>query len=103
MREAEAARAKVIAEAEAEASRVPPRFARQPPPEKQDPKIKFKDAGTEAENKPVWGEGEEAYMQPKSAADKLRKNVPYKVRAIGAVGSQSDVSQYKFRRNWGDF
>ncbi|CAG7853967.1 SubName: Full=Related to SSP120-secretory protein {ECO:0000313/EMBL:CCA67170.1} [Serendipita indica DSM 11827] len=88
LREAEAAREKEIADAKAEASRVPGRFARQQPPERQDPKIKFKDAGAEAENKPEWGEGDEAYMRPKTPAEKLRKNVPYK---------------YKFRRNWGDF
>ncbi|PVF97707.1 hypothetical protein CPB86DRAFT_807121 [Serendipita vermifera] len=88
LEEAQAAREQEIEAAQAEAKRVPPRFSRQTPPEKQDPKIKFKDAGVEAEKKPQWGEGDDAYMRPKSAADKLRKNMPYK---------------YKFRRNWGDF
>lgn len=80
--EAQAARDKEIAEEAARAGRegVPLRFARQPPPEKQDPKIKFKDAGAEADAKPEYGEGSDGYMRPKSAADKLRKNMPYKVR-----------------------
>ncbi|KIM32252.1 hypothetical protein M408DRAFT_326881 [Serendipita vermifera MAFF 305830] len=90
LEEAEAAKARDIAEDEARAKKagVPLRFARQPPPEKQDPRIKFRDAGEEAVAKPEYGEGESGYMRPKSATDKLRKNVPYK---------------YKFRRNWGDF
>ncbi|KAG8799663.1 hypothetical protein FRC17_007071 [Serendipita sp. 399] len=88
LREADAARDKEIAEEQAAESRIPPRFSRQNPPEKQDPKVKYKDAGAEANAKPEWGEGDEGYMRPKSAADKLRKNMPYK---------------YKFRRNWGDF
>ncbi|KAG9047300.1 hypothetical protein FS842_000674 [Serendipita sp. 407] len=78
LKEADAARDKEIAEDEA-ASRVPPRFSRQQPPEKQDPKVKYKDVGSEANSKPEWGEGEEGYMRPKNPADKLRKNMPYKV------------------------
>ncbi|KAF8602313.1 hypothetical protein BDV93DRAFT_538376 [Ceratobasidium sp. AG-I] len=42
----------------------------------------------QAEGKAAWGTGEEGYKRPKEAADRLRKNVPYK---------------YKFKRNWGDF
>jgi nucleobindin len=82
---------------------VPPRFSRQTPPEKQDPKVKFKDAGAEAENKPQWGEGKDAYMRPKSAADKLRKNMPYKVSFSLIMIPLLTTRQYKFRRNWGDF
>lgn len=78
--EAEAAKEKEIAEESARV--VPPRFSRQTPPEKQKPQVKFKDAGAEAEAKPEWGEGNEAYMRPKSAADKLRKNMPYKVCTV---------------------
>jgi hypothetical protein len=73
--EATAAHAKEIAEERARLGR----FVRQPPPEKQDPKLKFKDASAEAQAKPEWGEGSDAYLRPKSAADKLRKNLPYKV------------------------
>jgi nucleobindin len=81
LQEAEAARDQEIAAESARAGGkdAPLRFARQPPPEKQDPKIKFKDAGAEAEAKPEYGEGDDGYMRPKSAADKLRKNMPYKV------------------------
>ena len=77
--EAEAARAQEIAAESARAEGKPLRFARQPPPERQDPRVKFKDAGAEAEAKPEYGQGEEGYMRPRSAADKLRKNMPYKV------------------------
>lgn len=86
--EADAARAKEIAE---ESARVtPPRFSRQPPPEKQDPVVKFKDVGAEAAAKSDWGEGDDAYMRPKSPADRLRKNLPYKVCEPFEVESLAD-------------
>ncbi|KAG9085400.1 hypothetical protein FS749_004455 [Ceratobasidium sp. UAMH 11750] len=46
------------------------------------------DLKREAAGKDAWGTGEAGYKRPKEAADRLRKNVPYK---------------YKFKRNWGDF
>lgn len=61
---------------------------RVPPPEKQDPLVKFKDAHSEGARKGEWGTGEGGYKPPTEAGDKMRKNLPYK---------------YKFRRSWGDF
>jgi len=55
---------------------------------KQDPADKYKDIDKEKENQSEWGTGDQGYQQPKSPAEKMRKNLPYK---------------YKFRRNWGDF
>ena len=49
------------------------------PPEKQPPSVKYKGAPEQAKEKPEWGEGEAGYKRPKNAADKLRKNMPYKV------------------------
>ncbi|KAJ8515435.1 hypothetical protein ONZ45_g7153 [Pleurotus djamor] len=65
-----------------------PKYTRVPPPEKQDPSVRFKDAKTRGEMQGEWGQGPDGYAPPKDAAGKLRRNVPYK---------------YKFRRNWGDF
>jgi hypothetical protein len=61
---------------------------RVPPPEKQDPIVKFKNAQSEGTRKGEWGTGEGGYKPPAGAGDMMRKNLPYK---------------YKFRRNWGDF
>ncbi|KAN0100207.1 hypothetical protein V8E55_000191 [Tylopilus felleus] len=55
---------------------------------KQDPAVKYKNIDKEKENQSEWGTGEQGYKQPKSPAEKMRKNLPYK---------------YKFRRSWGDF
>ncbi|KAF9524083.1 hypothetical protein CPB83DRAFT_861855 [Crepidotus variabilis] len=79
------------ADAAAAADKVPPSpkpIVRTPPPEAQDPEIKFQHAQSEGAKKGEWGTGEAGYKPPKDAGDKLRKNLPYK---------------YKFRRNWGDF
>ena len=54
-------------------------ITRQTPPEKQPPSVKYKDAPGQAKEKPEWGEGDAGYTRPKNAADKLRKNMPYKV------------------------
>ena len=54
-------------------------ITRQTPPEKRPPSVKYKDAPEQAKEKPEWGEGEAGYTRPKNAADKLRKNMPYKV------------------------
>ncbi|KAF8963956.1 precursor to secretory protein Ssp120 [Flammula alnicola] len=81
--------------AEGAQNEVPPSkpVTRLPPPEKQEPAIKFKDAKTEAAQKGEWGTGSAGYKSPTEPGDKLRKNLPYK----------SSRMQYKFRRNWGDF
>ncbi|GJE86224.1 EF-hand domain-containing protein [Phanerochaete sordida] len=68
-----------------------PRFTRLPDPEKEDPIERFKKAraaGAGAAVDGQWGEGEGGYKPPRSPADRMKKNVPYK---------------YKFRRAWGDF
>jgi len=62
-----------------------PPVIRMPPPEKQDPAVKY---AAEKPNREEWGAGEQGYKTPKDASDRMRKNLPYK---------------YKFRRNWGDF
>ncbi len=54
-------------------------ITRQTPPEKQPPSVKYKGVPEQAKEKPEWGEGEAGYKRPKNAADKLRKNMPYKV------------------------
>jgi len=65
-----------------------PKFTREVPPEEQEPAERYADALKERENQPEWGKGKEGYKRPKTPADKMRRNLPYK---------------YKFRRNWGDF
>ncbi|KZS93324.1 hypothetical protein SISNIDRAFT_549703 [Sistotremastrum niveocremeum HHB9708] len=67
---------------------VKPKIERVVPSEKLDPSVRFAGAREEGEQKPDWGQGPEGYRRPKSPADKMRRNVPYK---------------YKFRRSWGDF
>ncbi|KAF8588313.1 hypothetical protein K439DRAFT_1406361 [Ramaria rubella] len=62
--------------------------SRETPPEKQPPEIRYGKAATEGRNKDEWGQGSDGYKSPRTPADKMRKNLPYK---------------YKFRRNWGDF
>jgi len=53
-----------------------------------DPKDKFKGVANEAFEKPGWGLGDDGFKRPKTPAEKMRRNTPYK---------------YKFKRNWGDF
>ncbi|KAJ7070658.1 precursor to secretory protein Ssp120 [Mycena amicta] len=72
--------------ADAEPGSGKPKLTRVTPPEKQDPKERYRNAKAEA--KADWGTGADGYKTPKNAGDKMRKNLPYK---------------YKFRRNWGDF
>lgn len=50
------------------------------PPEEQDPAVRFANARQEAANHGEWGQGESGYKSPKSPGEKMRKNVPYKVR-----------------------
>ena len=102
--ELEAAQAKVEAEAEAEAEAVKrineapqpvgsnqqdgalpnrPPVIRVPPPEKLDPAVRF--AGEKPHNE-EWGAGERGYKTPRDASDRMRRNVPYKVRFSFSVG-----------------
>jgi hypothetical protein len=55
---------------------------RVPPPEKQDPAVKY--AG-EKPHGDDWGTGERGYKPPKDAGDKMRKNLPYKVKSCLSV------------------
>jgi hypothetical protein len=52
---------------------------RETPPEKLPPEIKYGKAAAEGRSKSEWGQGEDGYKRPKTAADKMRKNLPYKV------------------------
>ncbi|KAF7302661.1 Precursor to secretory protein [Mycena chlorophos] len=63
-----------------------PKIQRVTPPEKLDPKERYREA--KAQPKADWGTGTDGYQIPKNPGDKMRKNLPYK---------------YKFKRNWGDF
>lgn len=45
---------------------------RVPPPEKQDPVVKFKNAQSEGAQKGEWGTGAGGYKPPTEASDKLR-------------------------------
>jgi len=65
-----------------------PKVTRVTPPEKLDPEVKYGGAKEEGRARPEWGSGDEGFKTPKTPAERLRKNVPYK---------------YKFRRTWGDF
>jgi hypothetical protein len=86
-----------------------PKVTRLTPPEKQDPAVKFKDASKESANQAEWGSGDAGYKPPSSPSDKMRKNLPYKVKFTVLLSlhlSDADIQermQYKFRRNWGDF
>jgi len=55
-----------------------PKVTRVTPPEKQDPEVKYGDA--KEETKAEWGAGDEGFKIPKTPAERLRKNVPYKVK-----------------------
>ena len=58
----------------------PPKLpTRETPPEKQPPEVKYGKAAAEGRSKSEWGQGEDGYKRPKTAADKMRKNLPYKV------------------------
>ncbi|KAF8510421.1 precursor to secretory protein Ssp120 [Hysterangium stoloniferum] len=57
-------------------------------PEMRPPEEKYGEAAAEGRRKDEWGQGQDGYKRPRTAADKMRRNLPYK---------------YKFRRNWGDF
>lgn len=90
-----------------------PKVTRVTPPEKQDPEVRYGDAKEESKNRAEWGAGDEGFKTPKTPAERLRKNVPYKVNFLlsypQTVACQSIADeknsrmQYKFRRTWGDF
>ena len=56
-----------------------PKVTRVAPPEKQDPEVRHGDAKEESRNRAEWGAGDEGFKTPKTPAERLRKNVPYKV------------------------
>jgi hypothetical protein len=56
-----------------------PKVTRVTPPEKQEPEIRYGGAKEESKNKAEWGSGDEGFKTPKTPAERLRKNVPYKV------------------------
>ena len=59
-----------------------PRFTRLPDPDKEDPIERFKKAKAAGASAGAdeWGQGEGGYKPPRSPADRMKKNVPYKVR-----------------------
>ncbi|KAG6877600.1 hypothetical protein C0993_005726 [Termitomyces sp. T159_Od127] len=63
-----------------------PKVTRVPPPEKQDPNVRFKDAPAEAKRKGDWGEG--GYRAPTEPSDRLRRNLPYKVCRSGFIAAE---------------
>ena len=98
---------------------------RVPPPEKQDPHVKFKNAQSEGARKGEWGTGEGGYKPPTEAGDMMRsvRSFPflddaerflaekiYRIRLgfcfmmiQSSLAELIPLMQYKFRRNWGDF
>jgi hypothetical protein len=59
-----------------------PKVTRVTPPEKQDPEIRYGGAKEESRGRPEWGSGDEGFKTPKTPAERLRKNVPYKVNCL---------------------
>ncbi|KAJ3572177.1 hypothetical protein NP233_g3255 [Leucocoprinus birnbaumii] len=55
-----------------------PPVVRVPPPEKQDPSVKYAGEKPHGEE---WGTGDKGYKTPKDAGDRMRKNLPYKVKS----------------------
>lgn len=49
-----------------------PKVTRVPPPEKQDPRVKYNGAKSEAEKKGDWGSGSDGYKPPTKPSDKMR-------------------------------
>jgi len=60
------------AEAAAEAATNTKPVTRVPPPEKQDPEVKYKNVASEGARKGEWGTGEGGYKTPTDPSDKLR-------------------------------
>lgn len=88
-----------------------PKITRFTPPEKQEPEAKYVGAKEESRDKEEWGSGHEGFKTPKTPAERLRKNVPYKVNFLfpapncrmPIADKKNSRLQYKFRRTWGDF
>lgn len=49
------------------------------PPEKQDPAVKYADKKPDRNE---WGTGDGGYKSPKDASERMRKNLPYKVKSF---------------------
>lgn len=49
-----------------------PKIQRVTPPEKQDPRERFRSASEQMGNKAEWGAGDDGYKSPKSPVDKMR-------------------------------
>lgn len=62
-----------------------PKVTRVTPPEKQEPKLKFKDATKQRGSQEEWGAGSEGYKSPTTPSEKMRKNLPYKVNPFPSV------------------
>ncbi|KIJ53577.1 hypothetical protein M422DRAFT_25420 [Sphaerobolus stellatus SS14] len=54
---------------------------RETSPENLPPEIKFGKAAQEGKHKEEWGQGTDGYKRPRTPADKMRKNLPYKSRS----------------------
>jgi len=59
-----------------------PPVIRVPPPEKQDPAVRY--AGEKPHDE-EWGAGERGYKTPRDASDRMRRNVPYKVGSYFSI------------------
>jgi hypothetical protein len=101
-----------LAQHEPDAQAQKPKLTRVTPPEKQDPEVRYGGAKEESRNRAEWGSGDEGFKTPKTPAERLRKNVPYKVNcplsnpqsvACQSLIKKNSRMQYKFRRTWGDF
>lgn len=55
-----------------------PKYTR-PASEQNDPVVKFRNAKKDSQAQGEWGQGQGGYKAPISPAEKMRKNVPYKV------------------------
>lgn len=55
---------------------------REVPPEKRPPEQRYGQAANEARTKEEWGQGPDGYKPPRTPADKMRKNLPYKVSSF---------------------
>jgi hypothetical protein len=58
---------------------VPKKIERIIPLEKQDPVVRFSQAKAESAAHSEWGTGNAGYTPPRSASERMRKNLPYKV------------------------
>ena len=73
------------------------KFERQTPPEQQDPAVRFRQAKADSESHGEWGTGDTGYKSPNTPAERMRKNVPYKVMWLFVLGehlSEIDLGAY---------